>query len=239
MVSASTTIASAATAWDGSKAVTRKPKPVALVANAAARKSAFHIGKGFELINPITTMIPEANATRLNAVCTVVKVARSTIMMPSPLQRRRHQFRLAPLSFGGFEVELDLHAVGIKQEQLIETLVIDAAFLEIDALRPEMFDRVREPCGAKRYVIDDTRADGGSRLLAEIFQAVLRHLGATLSKVKHVGISKIEPVDWKLEIWGRADSHPEHVYVPVLGPFQILGLNQKMLQVVKRHGIAP
>src|SRR5262252_8682894 len=114
MANASTTNDTAPIAWAGSKAVAGKPKPVALVANAVARKIAFHIGKGFEPISPITTMIPDTSATRLSAVCKAVKVASLAIMMPSPM--RCHQFRLAAFGFGGFDIAFDLDAVRVKRE---------------------------------------------------------------------------------------------------------------------------
>src|SRR6516164_3449983 len=116
MANASTTNDTAPIAWAGSKTVAGKPKPVALVANAIARKSAFHIGKGFEPISPITTMIPDTSATRLSAVCKAVKVARFAIMMPSPMWCRRHQFRLTAFGFGGFDIAFDLDAFRVKQE---------------------------------------------------------------------------------------------------------------------------
>src|SRR6266851_5438779 len=102
------------------------------------------------------------------------------------LQRRRQQFRFAAVGFGRFEIELDLDAVGIEQEQLIEALVVDAAFLEIDALSLEMLDQIQEAGGAKRHVVDDARADGGCRLLAEILHAVFRDFGAAMGDVQHV-----------------------------------------------------
>ena len=77
------------------------------------------------------------------------------------------------------------------------------------------------------------------RLLAEIFEPVLRGLGAAMGEVQHVGIADIEPVDRELEIRTRPDPHAEHVHEPVLGFLQILGLDQKMLQVVKRHRGSP
>src|ERR1700729_2842462 len=76
------------------------------------------------------------------------------------LQRRGHQLRLTALRFGGLEVELDLDAVGIDQEQLVEALVVDAALLEVDALLLEVIDQLEEAGGAERDMVDDARTVG-------------------------------------------------------------------------------
>src|SRR5450432_3114119 len=99
------------------------------------------------------------------------------------LHRRCHQCGLAALGLGGFEIELDLDTVGVDQEQLVEPLIADAALLEIDALLLEMVDHVEEAGGAERHVIDDAGPGGRGGFLAEIFEPVLRGLGAAMGEM--------------------------------------------------------
>src|SRR6185436_698948 len=51
---------------------------------------------------------------------------------------------LAALGLGVGEVQLDLDAVRIEQEQLVETLVVDLALGELDLVLLEMLDHLQE-----------------------------------------------------------------------------------------------
>src|SRR5258708_6529731 len=62
---------------------------------------------------------------------------------------RRHDRGLAALGFGSGEIELDLHPVRIEQEQLVEALVVDPAFLELDLVLLQVRDHSVEIVGAE------------------------------------------------------------------------------------------
>ena len=150
-------------------------------------------------------------------------------------QFRRHELRLAALGLGVGEIELDLHAVRIEQEELIEPLVVDLALLELDAVLVEMLDHVVQAGGAEADVVDHAGAGGGLGLLADVFLAVLADVLAAGGDVQHVAVAEIEPVDRELEIRARADAEAQHLDVPVLGRLDILRLQQEVFHMGEGH----
>ena len=59
---------------------------------------------------------------------------RGCAISSSPASGPWPRLRLAALDFGVGEIELDLHAVRIEQEELVEALVVDLTLLELDAV---------------------------------------------------------------------------------------------------------
>src|SRR5690348_2414794 len=70
----------------------------------------------------------------------------------------RHHFGATALRLGGLEVELDLDAVRVEQEQLIKPLIVDLALLERDVELLEVRDHGIETGGAEGDVVNDASA---------------------------------------------------------------------------------
>src|SRR6476619_3351682 len=83
-------------------------------------------------------------------------------------QLRCLELRRAALRLGVGEVELDLQAVRIEQEELVEALVVDLALREIDLVLGEMLDHLVQAGGAEADVVDHAGAGGGFGLLADV-----------------------------------------------------------------------
>src|SRR5258706_198593 len=80
--------------------------------------------------------------------------------------------------FIGVEVQLDLDAVGVVHEQLVERLAVRAALLEFDLVAPQVRHGLLQALRAERDVVDRARAR--ARILREAPQVGLLVLARVL-----------------------------------------------------------
>src|SRR5712675_3410425 len=87
--------------------------------------------------------------------------ARGTLALFPRRQFLRGDLRLDALRFGGVEVQLDLDAVRVVHEQLVERLSVRAPLAELDPAAAQVRHRLLQPLRAKRDMVDGARARAG------------------------------------------------------------------------------
>src|SRR2546427_8502473 len=76
-------------------------------------------------------------------------------------QLLRGDLRLDALRFGGVEIQLDLDAVGVVHEQLIERLPVRAPLAELDLVAAQVQQGLSQALLAKSDVVDRAPARSG------------------------------------------------------------------------------
>src|SRR6266571_2202195 len=153
---------------------------------------------------------------------------------------RRRLFRrdLRPEAFGlgRIEVELDLDAVRVVHEKLVERLAVRAPFVELYLVAAQVGHGALEPLCAEGDVVG--RAGSGTRVLPDAPEIGLLGLARVLrarADVHDILALEIHPAHRKPEVRVPAFLHAEYVAVPVARALHVVGGNQIVLDMGQRH----
>src|SRR6202165_3393450 len=109
--------------------------------------------------------------------------------------------RLDALRLGGVEVQLDLDAVRVVHEKLVERLAVRAPLAEFDLVAAQVQQGLPQALRAKRDVVDRARARACVlREAPEVGLLVVARVLRALADVDHVHAVEVHPVDGKTEV---------------------------------------
>src|SRR5436190_2385169 len=148
----------------------------------------------------------------------------------------RGDLRLDALRFGGVEIQLDLDAVRVDHEQLVERLPVRATLAELDPVATQVRQGLSQTLRVERDVVDRARAR--ARILRETPEVDLLVVARVLrapAYVDHVHAAEVHPVDGKTEVRVPALLHAEHVAVPVARRVDLVGKDEVVLDVGEGH----
>src|SRR5256885_6460314 len=151
-------------------------------------------------------------------------------------QLLRGDLRVHGLRFGGVEIQLDLDAVRVDHEQLVERLPVRAALVESDLAAAQVCHGLFQALRAECDVVDRARAR--ARVLREAPEVGLLVPARVLraqAYVDHVHAAEVHPVDRKTEVRVPAFPHAEHVAVPVARRVNRVGKDEIVLDVGEGH----
>src|SRR5256885_7573502 len=153
-------------------------------------------------------------------------------------QLLRGDLRLHALRFGGVEIQLDLDAVRVDHEQLVERLPVRATLAELDRVAAQVCQGLSQALRAERDVVDRARA--GARILREapeVGPLVVARVLRAPAYVDDVHAAEVHPVHGKPEVRVPALLHAEHIAVPVASAVHVVGSDKVVFDVDQRHNV--
>jgi len=180
---------------------------------------------------------PARYASDAAACEALARASAATIILAAETSRSARVMAGVAHRLGGVEVQLDLDAVGIVHEELVERLAVGAPLAELDLVLAQVSHGLREAPRAERDVIDCSGSR--ARVLREPSQVgplVVARVPRAPADVHDVLPLEIHPVDGKAEVRVPALLHAEDVAVPVARALHVVGGDEVVLDVGKRHG---